>query len=170
MRIVARVDGQGFFVADVLLEDDEPTPPDCVETRPPNGMYAPRWTGTAWEDARPLSPIEVLEQAQQEKIAEFGERAMEDLSPLWTPHRGIEETLHAVLEYLIPILEAQRITVDQRLYVNRDIGRKALTKKQQVEAATTPEEVEAIVWEEPPATLESYPDPPLGPRRPGKKK
>ena len=101
---------------------------------------------------------EELASMRAAKIDEFGERAMEDLSPHWTPHRGVEETLHAVLEYLIPMLEAQAITVDQRLYMNRDVGRKALDKKKRVEAATTPEEVEAIVWEDP-APLESFPDP-----------
>ena len=154
-----------------LFPDIVPGDDYTLDFDPTSGRHSIR----EWNRSEPRPDAATLDREELKsmkgaKIDEFGERAMEDLSPHWTPHRGVEETLHAVLEYLIPILEAQRITVDQRLYANRDIGRKALSKKQQVEAATTPEEVEAIVWEEPLATLESYPEPPLGPRRPGKKK
>ena len=165
MRIVSRINADGLFVEDVLLQEGEPLPAGTIENRPPEGFRKPRWNGATWVEAEPAA--ETLEKKKQEKIAEFGERALEDLLPVWTPHRGVEETLHAVIEYLIPMLEAQAIAVDQRLYTNRDIGRKALDKKKRVEAATTPEEVEAIVWNDP-APLESFPDP-LGPRKPKKK-
>lgn len=68
-RLVAKIDEQGVFVEDVVLEDDEPTPEGCVEARPPEGFYIPLWTGSEWAEGRPQA--ELLEQAKTVKRREF---------------------------------------------------------------------------------------------------
>jgi hypothetical protein len=41
MRAVARVDAQGLYLEDVLIEDGAQLPEGCVE-RPPDGFHHPR--------------------------------------------------------------------------------------------------------------------------------
>jgi hypothetical protein len=47
------------------------------------------------------------------------------------------------------ICEALGVQPDPRLERVETVGKKALSKRDEVEAATTPEEVEGVTWEEP---------------------
>jgi hypothetical protein len=55
MRKVHRVDTNKFYVEDVLLQDNEPTPLDCVNIPLPQGIFLPAkfengvWTSTLSE-------------------------------------------------------------------------------------------------------------------------
>jgi hypothetical protein len=69
MRIVSKVDAQGTFVEDVLLEDGEALPAECVATRPPEGFYSPLWTGSEWTEGKPAA--EILTEARASKEAEL---------------------------------------------------------------------------------------------------
>ena len=52
-----RVDENGYFVEDVILEEGEEIPSDCVTERPPQPCWKPRWTGTEWvEEGEPPEP------------------------------------------------------------------------------------------------------------------
>lgn len=59
MRKVLKIDKQGYFLEDVIIEDDEFTPKDCVETECPDGFYKPRWNGSMWIER--LTPQEIEE-------------------------------------------------------------------------------------------------------------
>lgn len=48
---VHRITAEGYFVEDVLLEEDAPVPSDCVTVHPPDGLEWPQWDGAAWSDA-----------------------------------------------------------------------------------------------------------------------
>ena len=146
-RVVARIDASGFFVSDVLLEDGEATPQGCIATRLPEGFYSPKWTGTAWVEGKPES--EILEDLKTQKVGEFAGRAIDDHSPLFTDGKGRDETMLLLAGHVLQICEALNVPVDPRLKQVVSTGEKALTKKAEVEQATTVEELEAVQWEEP---------------------
>jgi hypothetical protein len=144
MRVVAKVDAQGSFVSDVLLEDGAPLPPGCIESRPPEGFYSPKWTGSEWVEGKPQA--EILDDAKAQKIDEFAGKAIDDLAPLFTGTHGRDETLFLVAGHVLQICEALNVQVDPRLEQVVAKGEHALSKKAEVEQATTLAELEAVEW------------------------
>lgn len=69
MRVVARIDAQGTFVEDVLLEDGAALPEGTVDTRPPEGFHRPRWDGSKWVEGKPSA--EILESLKVAKRSEM---------------------------------------------------------------------------------------------------
>lgn len=57
MKKVLRTDNNGYFIEDVILEVNEETPNDCIETLCPEGFYKPKWNGTEWVEG--LTQIEI---------------------------------------------------------------------------------------------------------------
>jgi hypothetical protein len=144
MRMVSKTDAQGYFVSDVLLEDDAPLPAGCIESRPPEGFYSPKWTGSEWVEGRPEG--EIVEGLKAQKIDEFAGRAIDDLAPLFTGTHGRDETLFLVAGHVLQICEALNVPVDPRLEQVVAKGEHALSKKAEVEQAATVAELEAIAW------------------------
>jgi hypothetical protein len=144
MRAVARIDASGFFVSDVLLEDGEALPVGCVEDRPAQGFYLPRWTGSEWVESRPEA--EILDDAKAQKIDEFAARAIDDLSVLFTEGKGRDETMLLLAGHVLQIAQALNVPVDPRLEQVVSTGEKALQKKEEVGQATSVEELEGISW------------------------
>jgi hypothetical protein len=66
IKKVLKIDKQGFYIEDVILQDTELTPSDCVETHCPEGFYKPKWDGEKW--------IEGYTQEEIKKIQEDAER------------------------------------------------------------------------------------------------
>lgn len=60
MKHVLQIDSDGYFIVDMLIQDDDPTPADCVETLCPEGFYTPKWDGTSWTEGKPQSEIDAL--------------------------------------------------------------------------------------------------------------
>lgn len=61
MKKVLRIDIEGFFLEDIILEDDDDiTPSDCVEIECPEGFYRPRWDGQRWIEGLTQEEIEEL--------------------------------------------------------------------------------------------------------------
>ena len=77
------------------------------------------------------------------KVAELHAAALEELNPLFTEGAGENELAFVLAAHIKSILGAQ---ADPRLAEVERVGTKALAKKAKVEAATTPEELEAISW------------------------
>jgi hypothetical protein len=146
-RVVSKIDAQGYFVSDVLLEDGEATPQGCIESRPPEGFYSPKWAGSEWIEGRPQA--EILDDAKAQKVGEFADRAITDLSVLFTEGKGRDETMLLLAGHVLQICEALNVSADPRLSQVVATGEKALTKKAEVEGAATVEELEAVEWEEP---------------------
>lgn len=76
---IYKIDENGYFIEDVILKKGEEIPSDCVEVRPPQPCYNPRWNGEEWiEEGEPPEPqpkeptekerLEALEQAMLEMI------------------------------------------------------------------------------------------------------
>jgi hypothetical protein len=145
MRVVSKIDEQGFFVEDVLLADNAALPSsEHVESRPPQGFHRPKWDGTSWVEGKPEE--EIVESKRAGKIAEIHSAAVEELSPLFTSEHGKDELIFLLAAHIKSMAGAQ---ADPRLVKVEEVGQKALAKRDRVEAATSLEELEAIRWEEP---------------------
>ncbi len=138
------MDGQNNFAGDVLLVEGAPLPAGCIESRPPEGFYAPRWSGSAWEEGKPQA--EILEGQKAQKVAEMAARAIDELAPLFTPNAGRDETALLVASHVLKVCEALDIPPDPRLLEVVATGEKALAKKAEVEVAATIEELEGVSW------------------------
>ena len=147
MKVVSQVSVEGYFVEDVLVPDGKPLPEGCIESRPPEGLHLPRWNGSAWEEGKPTS--ELVEARKPQKIAEMHAAALDELSPLFTDQRGNDELALVLAAHVKRICEALGVEADPRLSEVERVGEKALAKRDEIEAATTPEEVEAVEWEGP---------------------
>jgi hypothetical protein len=98
MRAVSKVDAQGNFLEDVLVEEDAPIPAGCVSARPPEGFYSPKWTGSTWVEGKPEA--EILEAARVTKIDSFAGKAVDDLRPYVTGEHGDREMLFIVAKHV----------------------------------------------------------------------
>ncbi|EHI98056.1 hypothetical protein CDLVIII_1357 [Clostridium sp. DL-VIII] len=72
MRKVLKIDDNGFFIEDVLLENKEITPDDCIEINCPVGFYKPKWDGDKWVEGLTKEELNVIKnktiQPTQEEI------------------------------------------------------------------------------------------------------
>lgn len=57
---VMRVDSTGLFIEDVLLEDEQEVPPNCIAIIVPEGFYLPRWNGTVWIEGLTQAEIDAI--------------------------------------------------------------------------------------------------------------
>lgn len=57
MKQVFRIDSNGYYVEDVILEDYETIPSDCVEVVPPTGLYKAQFVNGAWVEGKSQSDI-----------------------------------------------------------------------------------------------------------------
>ncbi len=83
MKKVLKINEDGFFIEDVVLEDEESIPEGCIEVECPQGFYKPRWDGSMW--------IEGLTQEEIEELKKIGT----------TPHQPSLEERLAALETLM---------------------------------------------------------------------
>lgn len=60
MRKVIKIDSNGYFVEDVILESEEITPIDCIEIECHEGFYKPKWNGSRWIEGLTQEEIEEL--------------------------------------------------------------------------------------------------------------
>jgi hypothetical protein len=141
MRVVAKIDAQGMYLEDLLLEDDQPLPAGTVATRPPEGFHTPKWDGSAWVEGKPEE--EILEAKKPQKIAEIHAAAISELTPLFTSEHGKDELIFLLAAHVKSIAGAQ---ADPRLAEVERVGSKALAKRDEVEAASTQAELESIEW------------------------
>jgi hypothetical protein len=143
MRVVSRINALGLFTEDMLLEDGEPTPEDCVDSRPPEGFHTPKWNGSseAWVEGKPEADI--VEARKAEKIAEIHAAAISELTPLFTEGLGRDELVFLLAAHVKSIAGAQ---ADPRLSEVERVGTKALSKKAEIEAASSEAELESISW------------------------
>lgn len=60
MRKVLKIDVQGYFIEDVLIENEGSVPSDCVDTVCQEGFYKPKWNGTEWVEGLTLGEIDTI--------------------------------------------------------------------------------------------------------------
>ncbi len=128
MRVVSRLDANGLFAEDVLLEDGQDLPAGCVEERPPEGFHAPRWDGSGWIEAKPeaeiLAALKASKRAELEAVFVSGCEA--DFSSPWSALGALPT------DPRLPALKARAVAYREKLAA--------------VEAATTEAEVEGVEW------------------------
>jgi len=60
MKLVRKIDTNGLFVEDVILDDDTTLPPNLINTPVPGGFYRPKWTGKEWIEGMSQEEIDAL--------------------------------------------------------------------------------------------------------------
>ena len=75
MKKVLRIDTNGYFLEDVILDSEETTPIDCIEVECPQGFYKPKWQNDKWiegisnEELEGLKKDEIKQPTLEERIA-----------------------------------------------------------------------------------------------------
>lgn len=72
MKQVFRIDQYGFYIESVIINDNESTPPDCVDVFPTYGLYKPKWNGTDWIEGETTDNI--LAALKESKLVELDEK------------------------------------------------------------------------------------------------
>ena len=57
---VVSIDTSGFYTGDVLLEEGQEVPANCISVEVPEGFYLPKWNGTAWVEGRTQAEIDAI--------------------------------------------------------------------------------------------------------------
>ena len=57
MKKVIRINETGLFIEDILIEEGQEVPIDCVETVCQEGFYKPKWNGFKWIEG--LTDVEI---------------------------------------------------------------------------------------------------------------
>jgi hypothetical protein len=60
LKKVIKIDTQGLFVEDVLIQDNEITPNDCIEVICPDGFYRTKWNGNQWVEGLTIDVIKAI--------------------------------------------------------------------------------------------------------------
>lgn len=66
MKKVIKIDETGLFIEDVLINENEEIPLDCIETPCPNGFYMPKWNGAKWVEGLTQEEIDELNNQPRE--------------------------------------------------------------------------------------------------------
>jgi hypothetical protein len=88
-------------------------------------------------EGKPAS--DVAESLKPQKLEEMHAAALEELAPLFTEDRGRDELIFVLAAHVKRICEALGFPADSRLTEVERLGTKALARRDEVEAATTPE-------------------------------
>lgn len=80
MKQVFRFDPNGFYIEPNVLEDNEPTPSDCTETQPPDGLYKGRFVNGQWFEGLSQEEIDAIKNAPVSLTQE--EQNQKDLADL----------------------------------------------------------------------------------------
>jgi hypothetical protein len=79
MKRVIRIDAEGFFLEDVLIEDDQELPEGCVEDLPAEGFYLPRRVDGNWVEGKTEAEIAALQTVQEPSEVEVLRQEVADL-------------------------------------------------------------------------------------------
>ncbi|MDP4268436.1 MAG: hypothetical protein Q8880_13515, partial [Bacteroidota bacterium] len=76
MKKLYQINSDGFYLNDVLLDDGENIPSDCVETELPDGLFKPRYVNDTWQNGITQDDINTLlgitlDSVKQTKINEL---------------------------------------------------------------------------------------------------
>lgn len=74
--LLVKMDKEGFYVKDVILQTGEDLPDDVVKVLPAQGLYKPRWTGTEWVEGATQEYIDsitnvVVEPSEQDELLNY---------------------------------------------------------------------------------------------------
>ena len=60
MRKVIRIDETGLFIEDVILQNTDEVPTDCIETPCEEGFILPKWDGEKWVEGG-TAPVQIYD-------------------------------------------------------------------------------------------------------------
>jgi hypothetical protein len=95
---VFKVDADGYYVEDVILSRPKgrdgkyppwDVPDDCVETKPPEGLFQLKWNGTDWEEGLSQTDVDQL-RAEIQKQQEDGQAEIYLYETDWYVARYVE--------------------------------------------------------------------------------
>lgn len=78
MKKVIKVDENGLFLEDVILQECEIIPDSCIEAPCPDGFYKPKWDGVNWVEGLTQAEIDAIKNVPQEPTDEERISALED--------------------------------------------------------------------------------------------
>lgn len=90
MKKVLKIDSKGYFIEDVLLDENETTPTDCVEVPCQQGFYKPKWDGTHWVEGLTQEEI-VSYKPGEEEIIKTELQSLDNVLP-----RAVEDLIIAI--------------------------------------------------------------------------
>lgn len=74
MKKVIKIDLNNFFLEDVILQDNQEIPTDCIETICPDSFYRPKWDGKKWVEGLTQAEIDAIK--NQPKTPSLEERLL----------------------------------------------------------------------------------------------
>lgn len=115
-----------------------------------NGEYFAQ--GESLEDIAQIAGEDVsrysfgLEDLRVRKEEEIDAKVMEELTPLFAPGRGREESISLIAAHVEAICKALSIPVDPRLMSVSAAGKKAQSKKQAIKTAKSEDDLDGVSW------------------------
>jgi hypothetical protein len=94
MRKVLRIDSNGFYIEDVILQDGKVTPTDCIEIICPDGFYKPKWNGTEWIEGLTQAEIDAIKNVVMPPTLE------EQLATAQVYNATLNDTLNQFMDYV----------------------------------------------------------------------
>lgn len=82
------IDEDGYYIEDMIIDDNDLLPSNCVLLQAPQGFYKPKWTGSEWVEGAAQHEIDEIINPKQ-TIPTVEDRIIE-----------LENTLLALLEVL----------------------------------------------------------------------
>jgi len=64
---IVKIDSNGLFIEDVIIDENEVVPGDCIEIPCPPGFYHPKWDGKNWVEGLSQTEIDAIENTVQPK-------------------------------------------------------------------------------------------------------
>jgi hypothetical protein len=102
---VYKIDENGLYLEDVILQDDEELTPDLVETEIPNGLFQPKWNGESWAEGLSQGVIDVLLNVPQQKtvidmLQEENQRLKAEAESLRQRDAKMQDDINFILEVM----------------------------------------------------------------------
>lgn len=102
IKQVFKIDEDGYYVEPVIILEGEELPSDCIEERPPDGLYKAQWTGEEWIEA--MSDEEIADIQNQPVEPTKEEKLKEELEITRMRLDMTEATLDSLLTVILPSL------------------------------------------------------------------
>lgn len=64
MKKVLKIDLNGYYIEDILIEENESIPNSCIEVICPRGFIKPKWNGSKWIEGGVI-PVETDEEKKE---------------------------------------------------------------------------------------------------------
>lgn len=70
MKQAIKIDTNGYYVEPIIVSDDMENTSDIIVIACPDGLYKPKWTGSAWVEGATQDYIDSLHQPQPPSLSD----------------------------------------------------------------------------------------------------